>query len=239
MSDLYLFSIDLEDVRFQMADGRRFAERVPVNTRRYLAWLKDKGFRCTFFAAGDVAEAYPDLIREILDAGHEVGCHTSRHVPLDRQTPATFRDDLAANVDAAAAGRGEGRPRLPGAHLLPDAGHGLGLRRPPRARIRLLELGPPGEKSVLRLAGVRNGPEAHGRGLGAADDRRPLRDVRRPARGRRLFPRAAAAVRRARRAQGRAARAGRSSATPTPTTSTGSRSGSCTPTSTTAASTIS
>lgn len=100
MDRIYLFSIDLEDVRFQMADGARFAERVPVNTRRYLAWLKDKGFRCTFFAAGDAAAAYPDLIREILDAGHEVGCHTSKHIPLDRQTPATFRDDLAANVEA-------------------------------------------------------------------------------------------------------------------------------------------
>jgi polysaccharide deacetylase family protein (PEP-CTERM system associated) len=99
MEGIYLFSIDLEDVRFQMADGRRYPERVPVNARRYLAWLKARDFRCTFFAAGDVAEAYPDLIREILGEGHEVGCHTSRHVPLDRRTPGEFRDDLAANMD--------------------------------------------------------------------------------------------------------------------------------------------
>ena len=100
MDGIYLFSIDLEDVRFQMAEGRRYPERVPVNTRRYLAWLKARDSRCTFFAAGDVAEAYPDLIREILGEGHEIGCHTSRHVPLDRRTPAEFRDDLAANIDA-------------------------------------------------------------------------------------------------------------------------------------------
>lgn len=100
MDDLYLFSIDLEDVRFQMEDGRRFAERVPANTRRYLAWLKARSFRCTFFAAGDVAEAYPSLIREILDEGHEIGCHTSRHVPLDRLTPEEFRADLESNIAA-------------------------------------------------------------------------------------------------------------------------------------------
>jgi polysaccharide deacetylase family protein (PEP-CTERM system associated) len=100
MNDIYLFSIDLEDVRFQMEGGRRYAERVPDNTRRYLAWLKGHSFHCTFFAAGDVAEAYPGLIREILDEGHELGCHTSRHVPLDRMTPAEFRTDLESNVDA-------------------------------------------------------------------------------------------------------------------------------------------
>jgi hypothetical protein len=38
-----LFGIDLEDVRFQMEDGRRFAERVPANTRCYLEWLKARG----------------------------------------------------------------------------------------------------------------------------------------------------------------------------------------------------
>jgi len=100
MNDIYLFSIDLEDVRFQMEGGRRYAERVPANTRRYLEWLKARSLRCTFFAAGDVAEAYPGLIREILDEGHEIGCHTSRHVPLDRQTPAEFRADIEANVAA-------------------------------------------------------------------------------------------------------------------------------------------
>ena len=100
MDGIYLFSIDLEDVRFQMADGRRYPERVPVNTRRYLDWLKAHGARCTFFVVGDVAEAYPDLVREILAEGHEVGGHTSGHVPLDRRTPAEFRDDLAANVEA-------------------------------------------------------------------------------------------------------------------------------------------
>ena len=103
MSNLYLFSIDLEDVRFQMADGRRYAERVPACTRRYLEWLKANGSRCTFFVAGEVAEAYPDLIREILDAGHEIGCHTSHHIPLDRQTPEEFRADIAANVAAVRA----------------------------------------------------------------------------------------------------------------------------------------
>jgi len=98
MDSIYLFSIDLEDVRFQIKDGRRYQERVPANTRRYLEWLKGRGFFCTFFTAGDVAEAYPSLIKEILEEGHEIGCHTSRHIPLDRQTRDEFKKDLEANI---------------------------------------------------------------------------------------------------------------------------------------------
>ena len=35
MDPLYLFSIDLEDVRFAMPDGGRYRERVPEMTRRF------------------------------------------------------------------------------------------------------------------------------------------------------------------------------------------------------------
>ena len=100
MDPLYLFSVDLEDVRFAMPDGRKYRERVPEMTRRYLVWLRGRGARTTFFVVGDVAEAYPDLIREIGEAGHEIGCHSHRHIPLERQTPAEFRADLEAGLDA-------------------------------------------------------------------------------------------------------------------------------------------
>lgn len=100
MDNIYLFSVDLEDVRFQVKDGRRYRERVPENTRRYLEWLKKHDCRCTFFAVGDVAEAYPALIKEIVAAGHEIGCHTFNHIPLDRQTPDEFKSDLTRNVES-------------------------------------------------------------------------------------------------------------------------------------------
>jgi polysaccharide deacetylase family protein (PEP-CTERM system associated) len=100
MNDVFLFSVDLEDVRFAMPDGRRYEGRVPEMARRYMSWLKKKGSLCTFFVVGDVAEAYPELIREIADAGHEIGCHTSRHIPIERQAREEFKKDLEANIDA-------------------------------------------------------------------------------------------------------------------------------------------
>lgn len=99
MEKYFLFSIDLEDVRFWMTDGKKYRERVPAMTERYLKFLAQHRMTCTFFVVGDVAEAYPSLIREIYSAGHEIACHTHRHIPLDQQTPETFRDDLLRNMD--------------------------------------------------------------------------------------------------------------------------------------------
>lgn len=96
----YLFSIDLEDVRTWMPDGERYQPRVPANMARFLGWLAEKQARCTFFVVGDIARRYPDLVREIALAGHELACHSDQHLPLDQMTPETFRRDLANNIEA-------------------------------------------------------------------------------------------------------------------------------------------
>jgi polysaccharide deacetylase family protein (PEP-CTERM system associated) len=100
MNNVFLFSVDMEDIRFLMEDGLGRPERVPANIHGYLEWLKSHGFRCTFFVVGDVAEAYPSLIRKIFEKGHEIACHGYRHIPLDKQTPDQFRNLLEANRNA-------------------------------------------------------------------------------------------------------------------------------------------
>jgi polysaccharide deacetylase family protein (PEP-CTERM system associated) len=47
----------------------------------------------TFFIMGWVAESHPDLIREIAQAGHEIGCHSYAHQLVYRMTPSEFRRD--------------------------------------------------------------------------------------------------------------------------------------------------
>jgi polysaccharide deacetylase family protein (PEP-CTERM system associated) len=95
---IYLFSIDLEDVRLWMPGGEKYKERVPANTHAYMSWLNGHGFKCTFFTVGEVAQKYPSLIKEILDEGHEIACHTNKHIPLDKQDPASFKKDLEENI---------------------------------------------------------------------------------------------------------------------------------------------
>ncbi|HVU00441.1 MAG TPA: polysaccharide deacetylase family protein [Polyangiaceae bacterium] len=94
MRNTFLFSVDLEDVRSLVPGGERYEERVPENTERLLSFLVEHDTRCTFFTTGDVARRYPELLAQIARAGHEIACHTSDHVPLDRQTPESLRADV-------------------------------------------------------------------------------------------------------------------------------------------------
>jgi len=96
---IFLFSVDLEDVRSMIAGGERLEERVPGNVERFIRFLARHRMQATFFTVGDVARRYPSLVRKLIDMGHEVACHSSDHLTLDRHNPASFRDDLERNLD--------------------------------------------------------------------------------------------------------------------------------------------
>ena len=51
----------------------------PVTTREVLAILAEHGARATFFLLGHKVEAHPDVVKEIRDAGHELGIHGYDH----------------------------------------------------------------------------------------------------------------------------------------------------------------
>jgi polysaccharide deacetylase family protein (PEP-CTERM system associated) len=107
MSSL-LLSVDLEDVRDWVEGGHGYREAVPVNTALYLSHFRQWGVKATFFVVGEVARRYPRLIRDIVDAGHELACHGDVHLQLDKLTPEEFRSDMERNRAALedAGGRG-------------------------------------------------------------------------------------------------------------------------------------
>lgn len=41
------------------------------------------GVRATYFTTGEVAEKYPTVVRALVDAGHELGCHGVTHTAFD------------------------------------------------------------------------------------------------------------------------------------------------------------
>jgi peptidoglycan/xylan/chitin deacetylase (PgdA/CDA1 family) len=51
----------------------------PAATPRLLRLLGTRDVRATFFLIGERARRHPDVVRAIIDAGHEVGNHTWRH----------------------------------------------------------------------------------------------------------------------------------------------------------------
>src|SRR5207245_809479 len=60
--------------------------------------ISESGVRATFFVLGLVAEHFPDVVRRIGAAGHEVGSHGGRHLPVSTMSPAQFREDLRRSL---------------------------------------------------------------------------------------------------------------------------------------------
>ena len=95
-------SIDIEDwfqVENLMAAIPRDSwetqeRRVERNTRQMLELLNKHNARATCFVLGWVAERHPQLVRDIVAAGHELACHGYGHELLYNIGPEKFREDL-------------------------------------------------------------------------------------------------------------------------------------------------
>ena len=51
----------------------------------------ETGIRATYFTTGEVAERYPDAVRALVNAGHELGCHGVTHTAFDTIDESTAR----------------------------------------------------------------------------------------------------------------------------------------------------
>ena len=56
--------------------------------------------RATFFVVGDWARKYPESVKQLHDAGHEVMSHSNKHAHMTRLTRGEITADLAACNDA-------------------------------------------------------------------------------------------------------------------------------------------
>ena len=97
VEDYYQVSGFERDIRRE--DWDSFPSRVVQNTRRILALLGRRRVMATFFVLGWVANRFPGLVREIDEAGHEIGSHSYWHRLVYDLTPNEFRDDLCRSRD--------------------------------------------------------------------------------------------------------------------------------------------
>lgn len=72
---------------------------LPRQTDELLELLDDLGIAATFFCVGAAAERFPELIRRIAAAGHEIGLHSYAHTPLDKLDRNGFAEDTARGKD--------------------------------------------------------------------------------------------------------------------------------------------
>ncbi len=67
----------------------------PADTRRLLALLGEHGIGATFFVFGEQAAMYPDVVREIVAAGHAVQPHCWAHASHHELSG----EEIAADID--------------------------------------------------------------------------------------------------------------------------------------------
>lgn len=73
----------------------------PVHTRKVLDILDEQGAKATFFVIGRKVERHPEVVKEIVARGHEVGVHGYAHDRLfSLRGPRRVRRDLEQAVKA-------------------------------------------------------------------------------------------------------------------------------------------
>jgi len=97
-----IMTVDVEDY-FQVSafehvldrsQWQHYPHRVEANTDRILSLFESRGIQATFFVLGWIAEHYPDLVKRIRTAGHEIASHGYAHQRVRDVSRKAFRQDV-------------------------------------------------------------------------------------------------------------------------------------------------
>jgi len=107
-SDRVLLTVEVEDYYqvgsfaglIQRENWYRFETRIARNTQKTLDLLEAFGVRATFFVLGWVADAMPEVVREIAGRGHEIASGGYWHRTIRQMCQAELRDDLQRSREA-------------------------------------------------------------------------------------------------------------------------------------------
>jgi len=102
-SNKQVMTVDVEDYfhvsafekNINQSDWKNLELRVEENTYRLLTLFAEKEAKCTFFTLGWVAERCPNLIKAIVEQGHELASHGYSHQRATLMTPEQFREDVS------------------------------------------------------------------------------------------------------------------------------------------------
>lgn len=79
----------------------------PEVTKQILELLQKYNAKATFFMIGSRVQHYPNLAREVRDAGHEIGNHTWTHPVLTKMSAAAIKKEYESTEQAIKAATGQ------------------------------------------------------------------------------------------------------------------------------------
>lgn len=97
-------SIDVEDgINISMYDNFNIkmepTSRVVNNVDVILNICEKNNVKGTFFILGEVAEKYPEMVKNIDSSGHEIGVHGYKHSQIYKLSPEKLREHLFRSVN--------------------------------------------------------------------------------------------------------------------------------------------
>ena len=93
MKELPVYSVDRSDKKIALTiDAAWQDDKTPF----ILSTLEKYGVPATFFLCGFWVEQYPDMVRKIAEAGHEIGNHSMTHPHMSKLTQSQIIDELNA-----------------------------------------------------------------------------------------------------------------------------------------------
>ena len=94
---LPIYSVDRSDnkisISFDCAYGADY-------TKGILDVLDEYNVKCTFFVVEFWAKKYPDLMREIVSRGHEIGTHSATHPKMSKLSKSEIANELTTSINA-------------------------------------------------------------------------------------------------------------------------------------------
>lgn len=94
---LPIYSVDTDEkkvaISFDCAWGVEYTDSL-------LRIMEQNDVRCTFFAVQFWVEKYPEYVRKITEAGHEMGTHSRTHPYMSKLTKAEIQDELTTSSQA-------------------------------------------------------------------------------------------------------------------------------------------
>ena len=97
---LPIYNVDRDDnkiaISFDCAWGVDYTDEI-------LAHLKEGNVRATFFAVQFWTEKYPDYVKKISEAGHEMGTHSKTHSYMSKLSETEIQAELKSSSEAITA----------------------------------------------------------------------------------------------------------------------------------------
>ncbi|SHE34731.1 polysaccharide deacetylase family protein, PEP-CTERM locus subfamily [Fodinibius roseus] len=149
------FTVDVEDgVSIAMRDAfsvqSEQTRRVVSLTEKILNLLDKYEVKGTFFVLGQVAEKFPELIKQISEGGHELGVHGYNHLQFFRMTREKAFEEIssAKKLIEDISGKKVFGHRAPAFSITPETRWGLDV---------IAEAGFTYDSSIMPINGIRYG----------------------------------------------------------------------------------